>query len=295
MRIPSGGNWDGHDGARPCPAAQSLRPELIERVPVVTRPRRDVEIAGDDQRPLVRGGERCDAGQLGIAQPRAPRPERPVQVRAEYSDLRAVPVERHARGEHWAVRQRERFCRDDRPAREHHDAVRPRLVERMRIGMQVLAEPQRVLASELFQHDDVRLRLFEKAPDGSVVVIAKPGVERDQAESVGARLGMRRRHAHIADDGNRTEHGARDCRRAEQRRAQREQQDGDDQQRQRVLHAEVGEQIERPCIAAEDCREQRTPKSDEDGDRETPAKHEAGYIMAFAGMRQRWLAVRREA
>ncbi len=55
-------------------------------------------------------------------------PERPVQVRAEHGHRRAVPIERDARGEHaGSFGQRERFGREDRPAREHDRAMRARL------------------------------------------------------------------------------------------------------------------------------------------------------------------------
>ncbi len=99
----------------------------------------------------------------------------------------------------------------------------------MRIGRHEAAEPHSFVAAELFEHDDVRLGSFEKTADRGVVVVAEPRIERDDAKLRRA-CRLRRRYAHVADDGNRTEHGAGDGGRAEQWRTQRKQQDREDQQ-----------------------------------------------------------------
>ena len=56
------------------------------------------------------------------------------------------------------------------------------------IGMQVGAEPQPLVATQLLEHDDVGLRLLEEAPDCGVIVVTKPGVERDHAKGRRSRL-----------------------------------------------------------------------------------------------------------
>ena len=58
----------------------------------------------------------------------------------------------------------------------------------------------------------------------------------------------------------------------------------------------MSEEVERPRVPAEHRGEQRAPQRDEGSDSEAaPTLHGEDYIIAFAGMRHRWLAVRPDA